>query len=422
MAHQKTSGGHSAFGLRVRARVLALLVLIQIVGGVGIAIGVTISTLAVAHVSETSSLAGLGQSALVLGSAAIAFPMARMISSGGRRKALAKVYAVAALGALAAAVSVLQANPWLLLASLVVFGTATAAGYSIRYAASDVSTPRYRARVLSSMLFVAAFGSLVGPNTIDLSQSYAAGSRLDPMAIPFLLSSAAFALCSCLSLLFLRPDPIDIAKASEGGVGRASGDPVKEKALKVAVRIFRNNKRVRVGIIGIFLCQFVMTTLMVMAPLQLHDHAGHGMGVVGLVMSIHFAGMYLPSMVAGWCSDRLGTLPTLAVGAVFLGVSAGMLAVGEAGVAYQAAALFLLGVGWSFGVIASSAMLSDSCSPTERPPVQSLSDIGMSGAGLLAGLISGLAFSSLGMGGLATVCLVSLVLFGWFLMTARTAP
>ena len=82
--------------------------------------------------------------------------------------------------------------------------------------------------------------------------------------------------------------------------------------------------------------------------------------IVGIVLSLHIAGMYALSPVAGWLTDRLGRRPVI-LGGIALLVAACAVA-GTAGhdTARLSVGLVLLGLGWSGTMVAGSTLLSES--------------------------------------------------------------
>ena len=72
----------------VQRRTLRLLFATQMVGGMGVAVGISVGALLAAAVAGTA-FSGLGQSAAVVGAALIAVPATRIIRSRGRRPGLA---------------------------------------------------------------------------------------------------------------------------------------------------------------------------------------------------------------------------------------------------------------------------------------------------------------------------------------------
>ena len=69
-------------------------------------------------------------------------------------------------------------------------------------------------------------------------------------------------------------------------------------------------------------------------------------------------------------------------------------------------ALWLLGVGWSFGIIGGSSLLIDSVSEESRVSVQGSADMAMSFFGGLAGFSSGFIRKAVGYHVLSTFALV----------------
>jgi MFS family permease len=137
---------------------------------------------------------------------------------------------------------------------------------------------------------------------------------------------------------------------------------------------------------------------MTMTPLHLREGA-HQLEIIGLVISLHIIGMYACAPVVGWLADRLGPLTVLVTGGLILFVGSEM--AGHTSPEDSLGifiGLFLIGLGWSFGLIASSAILASEFDGPERVRVQGLADVGMTAAGALAGVGSGVVvtFSSYG--------------------------
>src|ERR671917_2936978 len=83
---------------RIQRRTLRLLIVTQIVSGVGIAIGASVGALLAADIAGVS-VSGLAQSALVVGAALFAVPATAIVNRHGRRPSLAAGYFAAAGGA-----------------------------------------------------------------------------------------------------------------------------------------------------------------------------------------------------------------------------------------------------------------------------------------------------------------------------------
>jgi MFS family permease len=148
-----------------------------------------------------------------------------------------------------------------------------------------------------------------------------------------------------------------------------------------------------------------MVAVMSMTPVHMQHmehalHAGPGGGgdtvlkLIGIVISGHTLGMFAFSPLVGWLADRIGTRPVIVAGLVMLVASVVLAPLAGARVPLITVALFLLGLGWSCGLIAGSAQLSLSTTPVMRPAAQGVSDVVMNAAGALGGALAGLLIAA----------------------------
>jgi MFS family permease len=167
----------------------------------------------------------------------------------------------------------------------------------------------------------------------------------------------------------------------------------------------------------------VMVGLMSMTPVHL-DHGGATLAVVGLVISVHVAGMYALSPVFGWLADRAGRVRVLALAGGLLLVAAVLCALaGPGDTALLASGLVLLGLGWSAGLVAGSALVTESVALPVRAGAQGLTDVAMNVSGAVGGVLAGLvvAGASFGVLGVAASVLVTGYLLTAGSYAARTA-
>jgi MFS family permease len=140
--------------------------------------------------------------------------------------------------------------------------------------------------------------------------------------------------------------------------------------------------------------QMTMVSVMTMTPVHLKAH-GHE-STSPFVISLHIAGMFAFSPLVGRFADRAGRHATILVGALTL-VAATVLASmsgDDAGLLFPA--LWLLGVGWSCGLIGGSSLLVDSVPERIRVGVQGRADLLMSLLGGLSGFLSGFIRQAIG--------------------------
>jgi MFS family permease len=375
--------------LAVQRRTVGVLSGCVALAGLGVTVGVTVGGLLSRQVAGSDSASGLGQTAGVLGAAVLAVPLARISDRSGRRAGLALGYAVAVVGAVLAIIAASLSSLPLLLLGLFCFGAATACGLQARYAAADLAAPDRRGRALSLVVWATAIGSVLGPNLAGPGADLGASLGLPVLGGAYAASAAVFVLVAVALLALLRPDPLLLARRlGSGGVGvRRRG------ATGTALRAVWASPGGRLGLTAVVVSHAVMVGVMVMTPVHM-GHAGGPPGttlrVIGLVISVHVAGMYLFSPLVGWLADRYGRRTTVAVGGGLLLAAAALAGTAAPGAAVQlGAGLLLLGLGWSCGLIAGSTLITESVTAELRPTAQGGTDLLMGLGAALAGVVGG---------------------------------
>jgi MFS family permease len=401
-------GLHAPEIAAVQRRTVTVLSVGQVLGGIAIAGSVAAGSLIAASVADSEAAAGLAQTAGVLGAAVLALPLARIALGRGRRLALATGYGLGAFGAVVVIVAAVLRNLPLVLIGCFFVGVASASGYQARYAATDLAPEEHRARALSWVVWAATVGAVLGPNLLNASGAMAMSLGLPQLSGPYLVAAACLAVTAAVLLLFLRPDPYLTSIAHREG----RGEEVVRPRLRDGIEHLRGRPRALLGIAAIAVGHVVMVMVMVMTPVHM-AHVDVTLQLIGLVISVHVAGMYALSPVVGWCVDRFGRIAVVVAGVVILTASCVIagLAPGDA-VPMLGVGLFLLGLGWSCTLIAGSTMVTDEVDPTERPAVQGLSDLVMNGAGAVGGAVAGIVVLVSSYGVLCAVATVPLAALG----------
>ena len=252
----------------------------------------------------------------------------------------------------------------LMLAGMALFGIASTSNLLARYAAADVSRPERRGRAMGIIVGGSALGSIIGPNLMAPALALGAHLGVPDTASPFLVSVAGYGVAAVLTFLFLRPDPLALARQPPRRPRRTRAGPPASPArsARSSPTCACRSRSPRLSI-----SQFVMISTTSTSPLYLHDQ-GHTVGTIGVAVSLHLAGMYVASPLSGWLSDRFGRMPVIASGALMLifAVALAGLAPGQAG-ATIILGLFLNGVGWNLAFVSGSALLTDALSPASAP-------------------------------------------------------
>lgn len=394
----------------VQRRTIGVLSIGAVLGGVAVAGSVAAGSLIAASVADSEAAAGFAQTAGVLGAAVLALPLARIALSRGRRPALAAGYGLGALGAAVVVVAAVLRSLPLVLVGCFLVGVASASGYQARYAATDLARPEHRARSLSWVVWAATAGAVLGPNLLNASGALGMALGLPQLAGPYVVAGVCLALASAVLLLFLRPDPYLVSIAQRQAAHDEAGTQAPpHPRLRDGIEHLRGRPRAVLGIATIAVGHVVMVMVMVMTPVHM-AHVDVTLQLIGLVISVHVAGMYALSPVVGWAVDRFGRIPVVVAGIAILLVSCVVagLAPGD-DVVMLGIGLFLLGLGWSCTLIAGSTMVTDEVDAVERPAVQGLSDLTMNAAGAVGGAVAGIVVMASTYGVLCAVAVVPLV-------------
>jgi MFS family permease len=138
----------------------------------------------------------------------------------------------------------------------------------------------------------------------------------------------------------------------------------------------------------------LMNLMMTAAPIAMVG-CGFTKDDASWVIQWHVLAMFVPSFFTGQLIKRFGAPLITAIGMAILVVSAVAAILGIT-FTHFAVALILLGLGWNFGFIGGTTMLTDCYHPSERGKVQAANDFGISALMAVASLSSGALLSEWG--------------------------
>ena len=377
----------------IQRRTLGVLFSSAIFGRAAMSMAFAVAALLIAEMLGDGTWAGSATAAVTIGTAFSASILSSYMYQRGRRPGLSLGYVAATLGGLLAVFAGQRLLLVLYLLGIVLIGVGQGATNLARYAAADLAPAHSRGKAISSVVFASTAGAVGGPALIGPSAWVAERFGLNELTGGYIFATGFFVLAGLILWIGLRPDPLVVS----GGLKKV--DPGSEKSgggFREGMSAIAANPLARLAAIGLAISQAVMVMVMAMTPLHMDAH-GHTLGIIGAVISAHTAGMYAFAPVAGWASDKFGRIPVLALGGIVLLASTVMTALaGEAPALLMFPGLFLLGLGWSFGIVASSALLTEVVAPESQVPAQGAADFitsFMSGAGALA---SGFVFTMAG--------------------------
>jgi MFS family permease len=371
-----------------------------LISGVGVTSGIAVGGILAQELAGTASAGGLAQTFSILGAGAAAIPLAWIARHRGRRPALMTGYLIGGAGALTILVGGQMGNLPVVLAGMALYGSATAASLQARFAATEYTGSARAARAMSFVVWGSTVGSVVGPNLTNVADLFGESLGLRSLIGPYIFSGMAF-IVAIVILSFLRPSAATVER---------NADPERKRnlpSLQHALRTTLGSRTATFGLAVVVGGQMMMSAVMVMTPVSMHNH-GYDLQIIGFVISSHIFGMYALSPIFGWLADRWTPLRVcwLAMGLFSVAIVSGIV---DASLAHSSTplitfALVCLGLGWCGTLIGGSTLLTQALEKDTRVVMQGSSDAMMNfgAAGLAA-----LAGPALEFGGFVAVNLIS---------------
>jgi MFS family permease len=336
----------------------------------------------------------------VVGTALLALPVTRLTRARGRRPGLMLAFLLGALGAAIVVTAAQIDSVALLFVGLLLFGGGSVANLQARYTAVDLAEPARAGRQLSIVVWATTVGAVAGPNLAPLANSVLTRYDLAENVAPFVFSVLAFVV-GAVVVNFLRPDPLLVSGTAEEAA---------RTGFSAAWHVVRASPPALLGLVAMAVGHLVMVGVMAMTPVHI-GQSGHGdvLRVVGVVLSLHVAGMYALSPVTGWLTDRYGARAVILGGIALLLAACAVAGTAGHDTVRLAVGLTLLGMGWSGTMVAGSTLLTRSLAAGVRPSAQGLADLMMGLAGAGAGALGGVVVAWSGYGTLALLAAIATI-------------
>ena len=392
----------------IQKKTLRTLVSGQVIAAASLASAVTVGAYVIQNIlGADTAWSGIASATVTIGTAFMAQILSLVMMRKGRRIGLQSGYLVAFVGGVIAGVGAEKSQLVIFLIGLFLFGNGQAANLLSRYAATDLADVKTRASAMSTILFASTFGAVFGPILVvpaeRIGESVFGWHKYTG---PWIFSACFFIFAALNVMIRLRPDPLEVS----GGLKSQNAAGVQPPKFRIALNTVAESSAAKIAIFAMVISQVTMVAVMTMTPVHLKSH-GHET-VSSFVISLHIAGMYAFSPLVGRYCDRKGRLSAIAVGSVLLILATVFAALAGESAILLFPALWLLGVGWSFGLIGGSNLLVDSVPLDSRVQVQGTADFLMSLCGGIAGFSSGFIRRAVGFHMLANfACLCAFAMF-----------
>ena len=348
-------------------RNLVVLILAQATLGAQMPLIFTIGGLAGKMLAPNACLATLPITATVVGSMMSANPLSALMARHGRRAGFIAGTIGGMLGALICAYALSTGSFALFVFGAFFSGIYQSAQGFFRFAAADVASPAFRPKVISWALAGGLVAAITGPEIVKWTSS--------AMAVPFLGSYVTVVGLNLVFvwLFFLLKIPTPVRHSGPAG-GRTRMQLLSDPRIRVAVIV---------GAVSYALMNLVMTS----SPLAVVG-CGYQTADAANVVTAHVLAMFVPSFFTGNLIARFGVEKIMGIGLVIL-AAAGAVAIAGVQLENFFVALILLGIGWNFGFIGATTMLTNSHTAEERGKMQGLNDFLVFGGVTLASMSSG---------------------------------
>ncbi|MGH6906726.1 MAG: MFS transporter [Aestuariivirga sp.] len=355
------------------------------------------------ELSTDPSWATLPVSAFVIGTALTTLPVSLLMRRIGRKAGFMIGSFAGMTGGLLGVYAIYQRSFVIFLAGAFLIGIYQASASYYRFAAADLASPAFRPKAISWVMTGGVVAALIGSGlviaTVDL---------LAPVI--FAGSWAAMAAIALLSSAVLMA--LDIPREED------KTDAAPARPLLTIARQPRYIAAAAIGMLSYGIMMLVMTA----TPVAMIAH-GFTVGDSSWVIQWHALAMFVPSFFTGHLITRFG-VERIAVAGMLLLVGAAV--AGLLGIHFGnfAVGLILLGLGWNFGFIGATTMLTGCYESSERNKAQGLNDFLIFGTTALASLSAGKLLHALGWNAVNyavfPMVLVALAMIAWLIFQPRT--
>jgi MFS family permease len=351
------------------------------------------------------SLATAPVTAYNIGVALGALPLAFVVRRFGQRNGfIGGTLATAAGGALAT-FGLFRGDFWLFGLGLLIVGFGGASVQQYRFAAADNAPSTYKGKAISTVLTGGVAMAIIGPQVVIFSRELFAPIMFAGSYVAIIVLAAI----GTVILSFLR-------------LHDKQAKPLVESArpARSTYEIF-TQPRFMVALLCAIGSYALMSFMMTGAPIAMVG-CGFTPDEAALGISWHVMAMFAPSFITGKLIARFGKETIVAVGLLLL-VACSVVALSGIELWQFWTALILLGVGWNFGFIGATAMVSETYTDAENGKVSGLHDFLLFGSVAFGSLMSGTVYNAWGWDMLAWIMFPVIALclgaLGWLWLLSR---
>ena len=288
----------------------------------------------------------------IVGTALTTFPISLMMRRVGRRTGFVLCALAGAAGAFIGAYAIFVRSFELFLLGCLVSGIYQASASYYRFAAADTASPAFRPKAISWVMTGGIVAALVGTFMVMATTNLFA-------PVTFAGTWVAMAVLSLVGAAILLFIDIPLTQKHDAPSGRPLG-------------VIARQPRYIVAAMTAMLAFGIMVLVMTATPVAMLG-CGFSVKDSSWVIQWHALAMFVPSFFTGSLIQRFGAEKVSAIGMLLL---VGAAVSGLMGIHFEnfAIGLILLGLGWNFGYIGGTSMLTETYEPEEKNKAQGLND------------------------------------------------
>ena len=369
---------------------LWLLILSQIFAFTAAPVTVFLSGIIGSQFSPIKSLATLPMALSIVGIAIFAFFAAKIMSIIGRRAGFILASVGSSLAALMASYSIIIESFLLFNLGCFLLGAGVAFSHQYRFAAVETVNKDMAPKAISIILLAGIGSAFIGPNLANISKEIIS----DHLYAGSYVALAILTLSSTIFLLFYEDNhrPNNFVKKNARSYYELIAQPRFLQAL-----------------IASSFAYAVMSFLMTATPISMHVMEKISLAKTGLVIQLHIAAMFLPSLITGNLIKKFGHSKIMYSGVLLFSITI-LTSLFEQNFINYLIALIFLGFGWNFLFISGTSLLVLSYKEEEKFKAQGFNDLIVYTVQAIASLSAGIFISLTSWKTMNLVCIIFLII------------
>jgi len=369
---------------------LWLLILSQIFAFTAAPVTVFLSGIIGSQFSPVKFLATLPMALSIVGIAIFAFLAAKIMSIIGRRAGFMFASIGTSLASLLAAYSIICESFIFFNFACFLLGAGVAFSHQYRFAAVETVKKDMAPKAISIILLAGIGSAFIGPNAANLSKDIIS----EHLYAGSYIVLAALTLTSTIFLLFYKD-------------GHKKNNFSKKTSRSYLELI--SQPRFLQALMASAFAYAVMTFLMTATPISMHVMEKISLTKTGLVIQLHIAAMFLPSLVTGNLIRKFGHSKIMYAGVLLFLITI-LISLFDQNFTNYLVALVFLGFGWNFLFISGTSLLVLSYRENEKFKAQGFNDLIVYSIQATASLSAGVFLTLTNWKTMNLVCITFLVL------------